>query len=118
MRDPKAGSDFKFLEDITSSISAVNNFFNLGQEFHHFMEVAKELAAGGTDISVKLPRFFSTTRYILGHLCHYLICYILGLPIISTRFTVGLLRTTHYPAMVKAIAEVQVNLSNLIFQKI
>ena len=70
MRDPKAGSDFKFLEDIKSSISAVYNFFNLGQEFHHFMEVAKELAAGGTDISVKLPRFFSTTRYILVNLCH------------------------------------------------
>ena len=115
MRDPKAGSDFKFLEDITSSISAVNNFFNLGQEFHHFMEVAKELAAGGTDIRVKLPRFFSTTRYILGNLCHYLIiCYILGLPIIFTRFTVGLLRTSQ--PWLKLLLKFRYILSNLIFQ--
>jgi hypothetical protein len=62
MREPSAGPDFDFLQKITDIISAVYTFFNYGQEFHHFLNVAKELAANGLDINHKLPRFFSVTR--------------------------------------------------------
>ena len=63
MRAPGAGPKFKFLEEINDIISSVNNFFNLGMEFARFLEVAKELAAGGLDIKGKIPRFFSDTRF-------------------------------------------------------
>ena len=36
----------------------------MGQEFAHFFEVAKDLAAtSGTDLQFKMPCFFSETRF-------------------------------------------------------
>ena len=58
-----SGPDFTFLQEITDKIASVYGFFNLGQEFHRFFDVARDLAASGVDLSFKFPRFFSTTRF-------------------------------------------------------
>lgn len=36
---------------------------NWGYEYHHFFKVVLELAAGGVDITFRMPRFFSETRF-------------------------------------------------------
>ena len=89
MRAPEAGAQFKFLEDINEVISNLNNFFNLGMEFHRFLETVKELAEGGLDIKAKLPRFFSDTRF-----ANY-----------SSLVYSGVVE--NFPAMIRALTEVQ-----------
>lgn len=75
----RADKKFTFLLDIIDDISSVYTFFNLGQEFHHFISVARELREAGVDIVAKLPRFFSDTRWIFLYILMFkIVC--LGSP--------------------------------------
>lgn len=85
----RADKIFVFLLDNTDAITAVYRFFNLGQEFHHFMSVADELREAGVDIVAKLPRFFSDTRF-----ANYVHLVLKGF-------------IENYPALIKSIMEVQ-----------
>ena len=80
---------FKYLLDFNDTISAVYNFFNLGQPFDHFLSVANQLREEGVNIVAKLPRFFSDTRFAnYSHL-------------VFESFL------ENYPALIRAIVEVQ-----------
>ena len=57
------GPEFQFLKTITDTISDIYTVFNMGKEFAHFFNVAKQLAEEGVDINFKIPRFFSETRF-------------------------------------------------------
>ena len=70
-------------------ISSLNSFFNMGMEFHRFLDIVKELAEEGIDIKAKLPRFFSDTRF----------------PNYSSLVYNGVLE--NFPAMIKALCKVQ-----------
>ena len=89
MRAPGAGVKFKFLKDITDLISSVNTFFNMGMEFSRLLEIVKELEEEGIDIKMKLPRFFSDTRF-----ANYVALIYSGV-------------VDNYPAIIRALTQVQ-----------
>ena len=65
MRNPDAthSAKFKWLNDMTLIISKANKFINFGMEFDHFCKVVEEMIEKGYDLEMRLPKFFSTTRF-------------------------------------------------------
>ena len=81
---------YQFVNNVTENISAVYRMFNMGQEFAHFFEVAKELAVtSGNDLEFKMPRFFSETRF----------------PNYASIVLDGF--KENYPALIKSLAELE-----------
>ena len=65
LRNPKkpCASKFSWLNDITNTISKANRFINFGQEWDRFFKTCQALVEEGYDLSLKVPKFFSETRF-------------------------------------------------------
>jgi hypothetical protein len=59
----RQGFDAKWLNDLTNQIGSVFEVYNWGKEFEHLLSTAKQLSEEGYDINLKLPRFYSVTKF-------------------------------------------------------
>ena len=88
-KDKEHNNKFEWLNTMTDVISRCNQFINYGKEFDHFSKTVKSLKDMGYSVDLKLPLFFSTTRFANFVIRVYM-----------------MIRET-YPALLRTLEEVQ-----------
>lgn len=63
LRDLKARKESKWLNDMTELITRSFKLVNWGKMFEEFFDNVEKLSNIGFDITLKLPRFYSTTKF-------------------------------------------------------
>lgn len=92
LRDLKARKESKWLNDMTDLISRSFKLVNWGKMFEEFFDNVEKLSSNEFDISLKLPRFYSTTKFP-NHVSK-----------VNSSFR------TDYPALIKTFIETEHNL--------